>query len=109
MRSEQIIIAWAHPSHPHVLFGLAFAAGVCLLYSDNLPTRLGGSLLAFAAALGASGPRGDPDNWFISLIWVGIAALCLVVIRPRWLGKSSPPAESVASDSPSASRGGISG
>jgi hypothetical protein len=79
------LLAWGHPSDPLVLLGLAFAAGVCLLYADNLPTRLSGSLLALAAALGASGPRGDPDNWLISVSWVGIAVVYMGIVRPRWL------------------------
>src|SRR5688572_25769723 len=85
------LIAFAHPSEPLVLLGLAFAAGVCLLYADNLATRIGGCLLALAAALGASGPRNDADNWLISVTWVGLAVVCLAVFRPRWLRRSGQP------------------
>lgn len=78
-------IAWFRLSDPHLLFGLSFAAGICLIYSDNLPTRIGGALLAAAAALAASGPPSDTDNWLVSLIWLAIALVVMAVKRPRWL------------------------
>jgi hypothetical protein len=72
-------------SDPIVLLALVYVAGICLIYADNLPTRLGGTLLSLAALLGASGPSTDPDNFYVQLLWIGLAVACLAIFRPQWL------------------------
>ena len=85
MLSSSLLLAWAEINDPHLLSGIVFAAGVCLIYADNLGVRLGGGLLSLCAGLFASGPPGDPDNWLIPVAWVVIAIVVIVCIRPRWL------------------------
>lgn len=41
------LFAFGPPNHPPYLFALTFIAGVCFIYADNKPTRVGGFFLAW--------------------------------------------------------------
>lgn len=82
-----MLFAFGHPSDPENLFPIAFAAGVCLFYAKDKATRCAGVLFALAAAMAATGPAGDSDNFWIALAYIAIAIVVVLLFRPAWMRK----------------------
>lgn len=85
MSGFSLPFALIHPSDPYLVGGVLFVAGICLLYSKDLATCVGGGLLSLGAGLFASGPKHDPDNWMGPAISGVIAVVWIAFVRPVWL------------------------
>ena len=81
------MFAFAAPNDIAVIVSFAFAAGVALIYSSNVATRVSGVLVCVATMLAMSRPPGDSDNWLISLGHGAGAVVLLAVFRPKWLNR----------------------
>ena len=61
-----------------------FAAGLVLLYSKELVTRISGGCIV-GVALGAAWDPKDADDWYMAVFLAVVGLVILLVFRPPWL------------------------
>ena len=74
------------PEQIWMLSPLLFAAGLALLYSKEMATRIAGGCIV-AVALGTACDLSDADNWYMAVFLAIVGLVVLLVFRPPWIRK----------------------